>query len=60
MQNSAMILFWWLMFGGTHIIGSSIPVRTFVIRRIGKLGFKGFYSLVGLATSPRGTKPTTR
>ena len=50
MKSVAVILFWWLMFGGTHIIGSSIPVRTFVIRRIGKLGFKGFYSLVGLAT----------
>ena len=50
MKSSAVILFWWLMFGGTHIIGSSIPVRTFIIRRIGNLGYKGVYSLVGLAT----------
>ena len=50
MKSTALILFWWLMFGGTHIIGSSIPVRTFVIRRIGNLGFKGVYSLVALAT----------
>jgi uncharacterized membrane protein len=50
MQSKEMILFWWLMFGGSHIIGSSIPVRTFVIRRIGTLGFKIIYSLVALAT----------
>jgi uncharacterized membrane protein len=50
MKDVAFVLFWWLMFGGTHIIGSSIPVRTFVIRRIGNLGFKGVYSLVALAT----------
>jgi len=50
MKDVTLILFWWLMFGGTHIIGSSIPVRTFVIRIIGNLGFKGAYSLVALAT----------
>jgi uncharacterized membrane protein len=50
MKSAALILFWWLMFGGTHIIGSSIPVRTFFIRRVGNLGFKGIYSLVALAT----------
>ena len=50
MKSAALILFWWLMFGGTHIIGSSIPVRTYLIRRVGNLGFKGVYSLVALAT----------
>ena len=50
MQSSAVILFWWLMFGGTHIIGSSIPVRTFFIKQMGTLGFKCMYSLVALAT----------
>ena len=50
MQSEATILFWWLMFGTTHIIGSSIPVRNFFISRIGTLGFKIIYSLVGLAT----------
>ena len=50
MKDAALIVFWWLMFGGTHIIGSSIPVRTAVISRIGNLGFKGLYSLVALAT----------
>ena len=50
MQSSAVILFWWLMFGGTHIIGSSIPVRTFFIKQVGTLGFKCMYSLVALGT----------
>jgi uncharacterized membrane protein len=50
MQNEAIILFWWLMFGGSHIIGSSIPVRSFVINRSGMLGFKAIYSLVAFAT----------
>lgn len=50
MKSEEMILFWWLMFGGSHIIGSSTPVRTFVIRRIGTLGFKSIYSLVALVT----------
>lgn len=50
MKSVALIFFWWLLFGGTHIIGSSVPVRNFVIQRIGNLGFKGLYSLVALAT----------
>ena len=50
MNDVALILFWWLMFGGTHIIGSSIPVRTAVISRIGLLAFKCLYSLVALTT----------
>ncbi|MBW2467297.1 MAG: hypothetical protein JRF02_08355, partial [Deltaproteobacteria bacterium] len=50
MQTEGLIIFWWLMFGGSHIIGSTIPVRTFCIRRIGTLGFKCIYSLVALAT----------
>ena len=50
MQDVAFVLFWWLMFGGSHIIGSSIPVRTFFINRIGTLGFKCIYSFVALAT----------
>ena len=50
MKSAAAILFWWLVFGGTHIIGSSVPVRNFFIRRIGTLGFKGCYSLVSLVT----------
>ncbi len=50
MKDVILILFWWLMFGGMHVIGSSTPVRTAVISRIGLLAFKGLYSLVALAT----------
>ena len=50
MKHEAMILFWWLLFGGSHILGSTIAVRTYVIGRIGSLGFKALYSLVALAT----------
>ena len=50
MRSEAVILFWWLMFGASHIIGSSVPVRNFFISRIRTLGFKIIYSLVALAT----------
>ena len=50
MKGQALIFVWWLMFAGTHIIGSTIPVRTLFIRQIGTLGFKCLYSLVALAT----------
>jgi len=50
MKNAAAIFFLWLIFAGTHIIGSSIPVRTFLIRRLSKLGYKGLYALVAVAT----------
>jgi uncharacterized membrane protein len=50
MRSEALILFWWLMFGGSHVAGSSIPVRNFFINRIGMLGFKLLYSLVALMT----------
>lgn len=44
------ILIWWLLFGGTHIVGSMTPVRTFFIDKLGLKGFKGLYSLVSFAT----------
>lgn len=50
MNPETKILFWWVAFGGTHLIGSSAPVRTWWIRKVGLLGFKGVYSVVSLAT----------
>lgn len=50
MKAEVMILFWWLMFGGSHMFCSSNPVRTFLIKRIGTWGFKAIYSLVALGT----------
>jgi len=44
------ILFWWVLFAGTHIVGSSVPVRTRLIRALGLRWFKGLYTLVALAT----------
>jgi len=41
---------WWLLFGGTHVIGSMTACRTFLIRRLGMRGFKAVYTLVALAT----------
>jgi uncharacterized membrane protein len=50
MPAEAEILIWWVLFGGTHILGSSVPVRTFLIRALTLQGFKLLYSLVALAT----------
>jgi uncharacterized membrane protein len=50
MKSVALILFWWLVFGGTHILGSSMTVRSLVIRRIGNLGFKAVYAFVALVS----------
>jgi len=40
----------WLLFGGTHILLSSTPVRTRLIAKLGMARFKGLYSLIALAT----------
>lgn len=50
MTPEAKILFWWLAFGGTHLLGSSVSVRTWLIVKAGLPGFKAIYSLVSLAT----------
>jgi uncharacterized membrane protein len=50
MENEGVILLWWLLFGTTHIGGSSLPMRSFLIRRLGLAGFKALYSLTALAT----------
>jgi uncharacterized membrane protein len=50
MKPEWQILLWWVLFGGTHILGSAVPVRTFLIRKLTLYGFKGIYSLVSFAT----------
>lgn len=50
MGTEGQILLWWSLFAGTHVGGSSRPVRRFLIERLGLPGFKGVYSLVSLAT----------
>jgi len=50
MGAETKILLWWVLFGGTHILGSSVLVRTYLIGKLGKQPFKGLYYLVLLAT----------
>lgn len=50
MTGVLAILAWWILFGATHVFGSSVPVRTFVSDRVGVPAFKGVYTLVALAT----------
>jgi len=44
------ILLWWVLFGGAHVVLSSVPVRTALIGKLGNQGFKGLYSVVAFAT----------
>ena len=50
MTAETKILIAWLLFAGTHIGGSSRPVRARLIRAVGLQGFKGLYTLVAFAT----------
>lgn len=50
MTIEAQLASWWLLFAGTHIIGSSLPVRKWAIGRLGLMGFKALYSVVSFAT----------
>jgi uncharacterized membrane protein len=50
MPPELQILLWWILFGGTHILGSMVPVRSFLIRKLTLYGFKTLYSLVSFAT----------
>jgi uncharacterized membrane protein len=44
------VLFWWLLFGGTHLLLSSSFVRPQLIARLGDRPFLGVYSLIAVAT----------
>ena len=50
MSVELKLLLWWIAFGGTHMVGSSLAVRTRLIRALGLPGFKAVYSLVAFAT----------
>ncbi len=50
MDATVSIIVWWLAFAGSHIVLSSIPVRTPIVGRLGQQGFLGLYSVVALAT----------
>jgi uncharacterized membrane protein len=44
-----MILFWWFLFGGSHMVLSSWSVRQPLVARLGEGGFRGLYSAVAFA-----------
>jgi len=50
MTATGWILFWWALFAGTHVLGSSLPVRSRLVGAMGLAPFKGLYSLVALGT----------
>ncbi len=50
MPVEPQLVIWWVLFGGTHVLGSAPPVRARLIRTLGLRGFKAVYSLVALAT----------
>jgi uncharacterized membrane protein len=49
MSPTLTIVTLWLAFAGTHMVLSSLPVRSALIARIGASPFQGLYSLVALA-----------
>lgn len=50
MSSTFWILFWWLAFGATHTILSSLSLRPRLIARLGVRGFQVLYSLIAFAT----------
>jgi len=44
------VLVWWVAFGGSHLVLSSLPVRRPLEARLGERGFQGLYSVVAIAT----------
>lgn len=50
MWEAVVILFWWVLFGGSHMMMSSTQWRPKLVARFGERGFLGVYSLVALIT----------
>jgi uncharacterized membrane protein len=44
------LVLWWVLFGGSHLLLSSGPVRGRLIAGIGLKAFKGIYTLIAIAT----------
>jgi uncharacterized membrane protein len=49
-KEAFILLFWWVLFGGTHLVLSSSLVRPKLIATVGERPFLGLYSLVAFAT----------
>jgi uncharacterized membrane protein len=50
MREPLILLMWWLLFGGSHLILSSARLRPTLVTRLGERPFQGIYSLVAFAT----------
>ena len=50
MKESFIILLWWVLFGGSHMLMSSPSWRPKLVARLGERGFFGVYSLIALIT----------
>lgn len=50
MNESLLVLFWWILFAGTHIGLSSAAIRPRAVGALGEQGFLGLYALVSFAT----------
>ena len=50
MSAAFWIAFWWGTFAGSHMVLSSLPVRTRIIARLGDKAFLGLYTLIAFAT----------
>ena len=48
MSATATIVLLWLTFAGSHLLLSHVPVRSWLIARLGENPFRGLYSLVAL------------
>jgi uncharacterized membrane protein len=50
MSTEAALVMWWVLFGGSHLLLSSGPVRGPLVGAVGLRAFKGIYSAVALVT----------
>ncbi|HKA55081.1 MAG TPA: NnrU family protein [Candidatus Binatia bacterium] len=50
MKEAFVLLLWWVLFAGTHVVLSSSLVRPKLIAAVGERPFLGLYSLVAFAT----------
>ena len=50
MKESFIILLWWVLFGGSHMLMSAPGWRPKLVARLGERGFLGVYSLIAIAT----------
>ena len=50
MKESFILLLWWVLFGGSHMLMSAPGWRSKLVARLGEWGFFGVYSLIALIT----------